>query len=120
MGWPLGIGVLAVLFYFAALTKIYVGFFFDDSRYILAAQSLLQGHLVALQLPGHPALNSHYPGFALLITPFVQLYSPHWEFLKVVPFSLTILNLFLYWRITKDYLLFPYRLFAFALFALHP
>ena len=72
-----GVLALAAALYLAYLPRFYVGFFNDDARFILAAQSLLQGGYRRLAAPEHPPLNLIFPGYPFLLTLFVKLTEPH-------------------------------------------
>lgn len=78
------IGALGLFLCLFTLRRFFVGFWSDDARDILAAQSILQGHYAFLQLPGHPPANFPLPGFPLLLAPWVALVAPHWGGLKLL------------------------------------
>ena len=88
-GWR-WIFLAAALGFALAAPRFYVGYFSDDARDILAAQSIVAGGYRDLQSPQHPSANFPLPGFPLLLAPFVAflLHRPEW--LRVVPWGLTL------------------------------
>jgi hypothetical protein len=116
----LGVLVSAAVLYLLNLSSTYVGFYYDDSDYILAGLALSHGHYRLMRLPWHPLINYRWPGFPLVLTPFVALVEPYWEYLKVVPFAFTVLSGFLVWKWTRRRLALWPALAVTALFAWNP
>ena len=100
--------------------RFYVGYFSDDANYVLAAQSLLQGRYVFLSIPGQPALSHFLPGYPLFLAPFVKLFAPHWDLLKLSTVLLNALSAWLIWKLFARWLDERPRALLVALFALNP
>jgi hypothetical protein len=97
-----GILLAAGALYGVLLAQHYVGFLNDDVCYLLAARSLWQGRYVQSYLPEHPYLIHYLPGFPFFLAPFARLASPHWEWLKLLPWTLTLFCGALLWDCLGD------------------
>lgn len=62
------LGACAVL-YGLSTGAYFVGFFNDDAFYIIGARSLLTGRFAELNIPGAPPMDTHSPGYPLLLLP---------------------------------------------------
>lgn len=115
-----GILLLSVCIYVLNLSRFFVGFFADDTTYIMGALSLLQGHYVSLNHPLLPPITQFPPGYSLFLLPFVKLIAPHWDGLKIISILLTLGTTVCLWVLFKDSLSPWVRWAACALFALNP
>ncbi len=80
-----GLVICAALLYTRMFSLCDVGQINDDAMYIIGAQSLMQGHYVALDQPIHSPLPLYPPGFPLFLVPFVALIGTHWSLLNSSP-----------------------------------
>jgi 4-amino-4-deoxy-L-arabinose transferase-like glycosyltransferase len=112
--------LVTAAFYLLLLPRYTIGYCNDDAFYILAAKSLLQGHYVLLQRPGHPALNDPLPGYPLVLAPFVKCVEPHWSFLKLTSIIFTLASCLLTWILSESWFSKGERLWLTGLFAWNP
>jgi len=90
----------AGLFYVFLLPRFHVGYYSDDAEYILAAESLTQGHNVILSLPEHPPQYKRSLGLPLLLIPFVTVWAPHWNALGLISIGAILLSGYFFWEIS--------------------
>ncbi|MFA6583098.1 MAG: hypothetical protein WCS77_02275 [Elusimicrobiaceae bacterium] len=91
--------LLLVSFYAALRPLTYIGRFNDDTRHLLAAQSLLSGHYLQEAVPGKPPITNQLPGYPLLLAPAVKLSGGaggQWE--NVLFTALAVLTMFFLYR----------------------
>jgi 4-amino-4-deoxy-L-arabinose transferase-like glycosyltransferase len=93
--------VPAGLYYLLLISRFPVGYGVDDARFILAAQSLLHGHYINLEIPGGIPTSYPMPGFPLLLAPWVLAVAPHWQWLKVVSFLFTLASIGLLYALVR-------------------
>lgn len=83
--------VSAAGLYAALWSRIVIGTN-DDALYILGAKSLLAGHYVDLSEALLPPMTLPLPGFSMVLAPFVAIFEPHWDVLKIIPLLMTLLS----------------------------
>src|SRR5437667_20601 len=98
----------------------FVGFFGDDARDLLAAQSMVHGGYFNLQDFDHPPLNFPLPGFPLLLAPFVALVQPHWAWMKALPIAATLVSGLLFWSLLEGWVGRRTRVLLVLLFLFNP
>ncbi len=110
----------SALLYALFLGRFYVGYFNDDAVYVLASQSLLQGHYSHAPLLNNRPMTYFMPGFPLALVPWTALAAPSWEFLKGLSFIATLISTFLLWKLSKSWLAERERMGVALLWALNP
>jgi hypothetical protein len=115
-----GLIFISALLYGVFFFRRPVGYLGDDAGNILAAQSLLQGRYVVLQLPTHPSMKAPLPGYPLFLAPFVACVRPHWSLLKGTSWALTLVSVFLLWKLTAGFKCPLQRWAAVMLYGLNP
>ena len=66
--------VLAGAVYLRFFRYAYVGYYGDDAYYIIGARSLLQGSFSFLNRPEAPSILQYWPGYPLLLAPWIALF----------------------------------------------
>jgi hypothetical protein len=111
----------ALILYIAFLPSRYVGYYADDSNFVLLAKSLLQGHYVTLYAPGTPPPNVHFlPGYPIFLMPFVAVMGAHIAWLKFTSIALCLLAILLFQHLASFFLAPAWKKTGTILFALHP
>jgi hypothetical protein len=112
--------IFAGILYAASLPYYDVGWLGDDAIYIEGARALFQGRYVALYDPQMPVQTQFPPGYPLFLMPFVQIVGSHWELLKIPSLLLTLLSVFMLWKLLEGWTSRSVQWAATVLFALNP
>lgn len=97
-----------------------MGFFNDDAFYIIGARSLLAGRFAELNVPGAPPMDTHSPGYPLLLLPAAIVSGEGFAAYQVTSVLLSAAAAWLVFRLAKERLGPEASLAAAAVAALNP
>ncbi|MBI4345543.1 MAG: hypothetical protein HY553_01730 [Elusimicrobia bacterium] len=97
-----------------------VGHINDDAHYLLGAKALLGGSYLSTVDPQSPRPFPYPPGASLLLTPFVALLEPRWDWLQAVSIAWTLAAGALLYALAESGLAPGLGLWAAGLWLLHP
>lgn len=118
--WPEAAIVVAAGFLMVFLSPLYpLGVIQDDARYLIRAQSLLEGRYAEEEFPEAPPSTIH-PGYPALLAPFVATVpatSPH---LKLLSIAFTLISGFFLSLLFQDWFSRPARQLLMGAFLFSP
>ena len=106
--------------YWTSRGAYFVGFFNDDAFYIIGARSLLTGRFAELNVPGAPPMDTHSPGFPLLLLPAALAAGEGFAAYQATAVLLSVAGVWLLTRFGRERLAPETALAAAAAAALNP
>jgi len=113
--------IVSALLGLLRIDTIQVGSFYDDSHYIVLAESLANGSGYRLiNYPVSPPENAFPPGWSLILSPFVAFFPENYALLKVVSFAFWLLSILLILRLFRQRINHGWLTFLIVYVVIHP
>jgi len=113
--------VIVAGFLYVGLNPQYrTGAFNDDAAYVIAAANFWNSSSLPWTDLSTARPDFPFPGLPLLLAPIVKLIEPHWVFAEWMSIAVTLISIFLFARLLKNWLPPTEALVVLALYALNP